>query len=223
MMTLEQLYKTKLVKIDSRKMTWGGVSYSTYVTMQTKNLYVKVIRGPSKGTVGRVYDIEAKYDPVTGVVDPVNASIGYTIENDKSVYWINGSMIKRVQAKDVVFQKSYKGELVYVSTRKKPQPRFTYKHFNSLGQELALESFVVSVMDGGLVFGTIKKITRTNVRISFGGKEYTPSSVRNTIVIDDVESMKQDAMAAMLAGWNGSMWKLPDATTVKKRIKKVEA
>jgi len=225
MMTLEQLYKTKLVEIHSRDMGgWShNTSYSTYVTLRTKELYVKVISGPSKGTIGKVNDIEPKYNGETGEHDLAHASISYTVNNDPNVFWVNGSMLKRVQAKDAVFQKSCKLPLVYVSNRKKPQPRFTYAHFNALGQALTEGSFVVSVMDGGLVFGTINKITRTNIRITFGGKEYTPSSVRNTIVIDNVDDMKQDAMAAMLAGWDGSMWHLPDAKTIKTKIKKVEA
>ncbi len=222
MMTLEQLYSSNLVKIDTRQSTWDN-RWSTCVGLRTKEIYVKVIKGPSKGTVGKVEDIDPKYDSSNGELDLKNASITYHMNDGPAVHWMGNDAYKRVQATNVVFQRTCKHKLVYKSNRKKPQARFTYHHFNSLDQELKVGEFVVATLDNGMVFGTITQSARTNIRIGFGGKEYTPDHIANVIIMDDIETIKEELAFKMLSGWDGNMWNLSSYRTEKRPIKKVTA
>jgi len=182
------------------------------------DIFVKVVKGPRKGTIGCVASITPE-QVKDGLFDPVKASVEYYIsDKDPTTQWIGSDAYRNVNAAHVEFMTGYTGKLVYVNNAKKPQARVGYKHFNMLGKEIEVGQFVVFKHDYDLGFGTVKESKRTTVRIEFAGKEYSTNDTANVIAIND-EELKEELMMKVLTGEMESLWSMPKGRTDKFKLK----
>jgi len=222
--TLSDIYSSvssvRVVCNDKAEYSFVKSNYSwSYTNLQPEpgEYFVRVVKGPRKGTIGCITSIVPTIDKKNHF-HKKKASIEYHISSkDSKEEWINRIEYRSVNAEHVELLHNYTGKLVYVNNAKKPQARVGYKHFNSLGREIENGQFVVFRHEHNIGFGTVVASKRMTVRIEFAGKTYSINDTDNVIAIDD-DDLKQDLMALVLTGEIKSLWNMPRGRTEKFKL-----
>lgn len=214
MLTLKEVFK-KIGYTVKDNLYWSkDTSPYNRLRARDSNIYVRVVSGVKKGTVGRLYDFDGqdfiesgvkkdrwgdKRPFYKGLIDTVK-TVEYMIRES---HWVANDSLRKARLQDVEFFHSDEPvELKWVNSSKKAKARHYWRHYNWIGDELLPGQLIEFHEDvfwgkyGKRFVGKVKKVNRVNLEVEAYGKVVKIGSANVDIIDEDRYNMIAEAQFA---------------------------